>query len=233
MYVKMLKKCRGTRQKETVYDEDVWRILFDGWFPDETDEEKIFELLNSDVPGVYTEEIDGETCLTDILVELSEENGENPVYRRIDGSKTEEKVNRKFARLLKPDYKGEPYEKTENDCLMLVLLPGERPYAAVIRDKLEVLQQAVKGYIEFTYPFADNCIVIGNDEAKLLGMTGNRRINGEIYAGPLLLAGDDYEGGLCDLSFRQVEKYSLMFRDPEEISEKEVEDSIKIEVFMI
>ncbi|MBO4366591.1 MAG: DUF3846 domain-containing protein [Clostridia bacterium] len=106
---------------------------------------------------------------------------------------------------------------------MLVLEPGLPPYVSRIRDSLESLQAAVGGYIECTYPFEDNAFVIGNEEAKLIGMEGNRRINGAIYAGPLLIAGDDGAGGTVDLTDEQIRLYGERFRDPEFIPREEVE----------
>lgn len=108
-------------------------------------------------------------------------------------------------------------------CRMLVLEPGMRPYEARIGDSLESLQAAVGGYIECTYPFDDNAFVIGNEEAKLIGMDGNRRINGAVYAGPLLIAGDDGEGGTTDLTDEQIRTYQSRFSEPERITREEVE----------
>lgn len=109
---------------------------------------------------------------------------------------------------------------------MLVIEPHKVPYEMTIPDGLEPLQQAVKGYIEATYPFDDNAFIIGNEEAKLIGLEGNRRIGGSIYAGTLLILGDDGEGGTTDLTDEQIEKYSDMFGTPENISQEEVQDDI-------
>lgn len=107
---------------------------------------------------------------------------------------------------------------------MLVIEPHKAPYEAVIPDKLESLQEAVSGYIEITYPFEDNAIVISNEESKLIGMDGNRRVNGQIYAGPMLISADDGSGELTDLADKQIAKYKDIFRNPEEISREEVEN---------
>ena len=107
---------------------------------------------------------------------------------------------------------------------MLVIEPHKTPYESTIPDKLESLQEAVSGYIEITYPFDDNAIVISNEESKLIGMDGNRRVNGQIYAGPMLISADDGSGELTDLTDEQITKYTEMFRYPEEISQEEVEN---------
>ena len=195
------------------------RTVFDGWFPEDTDEGEIVDAVRKWVPD------DAETEER-YVVELLKDGGpegaaeRKPEYLSIDGSVREAPDNGALTGL------GEGY-------LMVVLLPGKRPFLARIRDSLPELQKCVDGYIEITYPFDDNCLVIGNDEAKLIGMKGNRRINGEIYAGPLLLAGDDCCGGFCDLTDTQIKKYMERFGEPEAISDEEVDGSIKIEVYAI
>ena len=114
---------------------------------------------------------------------------------------------------------------------MLVIEPHKEPYEMVIPDGLEPLQQAVRGYIEVTYPFDDNAFVIGNEEAKLIGMEGNRTINGQIYAGPILIAADDGYGGTTDLTDEQIQKYTHEFAVPEVISDAEVANSIKYMIY--
>ncbi len=106
---------------------------------------------------------------------------------------------------------------------MVVLEPNRPAYTALVPDDLEALQRAVGGYIEITYPYGDNVMFIGNEEAKLIGMEGNRRVNGSVYAGPVLLAADDGSGGAADLSDEQAEKYMLLFALPETITREEVE----------
>ncbi len=109
---------------------------------------------------------------------------------------------------------------------MLVIEPHKEPYEMVIPDGLEPLQQAVGGWIECTYPFDDNAYVIGNEEAKLIGLDGNRHINGGIYAGIILIAGDDGYGGTMDLTDEQIQNYTEMFKTPEDITPEEVQNDI-------
>ena len=109
---------------------------------------------------------------------------------------------------------------------MLMILPHHPPVETYVKDELDRLQLAVSDHgedalIEYTYPFDDDCI--GNEEAKLIRMEGNRRIGGSIYAGPIFVTRDDGEGGLCSLTDEQVQKYSEMFAVPENISQDEVQ----------
>ena len=113
---------------------------------------------------------------------------------------------------------------------MLVIEPHKIPYEMTIPDGLEQLQQAVKGYIEVTYPFDDDTFIIGNGEAKLIGLEGNRRIGNSIYAGTILIAADDGQGGTTDLTDEQIAKYTEMLGTPEDISPEEVQNDVWFKV---
>lgn len=106
------------------------------------------------------------------------------------------------------------------------ILPGEPAREIRIDDSLDSLQGFVDGLIQVTYPFDDNVVIVSNDEAKLMGMPGNRHIGRSIYAGPMLIVGETYNGGFCDLTDAQVRKYLAMFRRPEQISDEEVQDDM-------
>lgn len=108
----------------------------------------------------------------------------------------------------------------------IAIKPKEPATRTQIEDTLAALQSFVEGYIEISYPFDDEVIVIGNDEAKLIGMEGTRRINDHIYAGPLLLVGDDLQGGLRSLTEEETAKYLERFKEPEEISEEETQADV-------
>lgn len=123
----------------------------------------------------------------------------------------------------KVDFDPAQTQAPENLCRILYLEPHMRPYESELTDNLESLQRAVGGYIEFTYPFDDNAMICGNEEAKLNGMEGNRRIYGSVYAGPLFIIGDDMEGGCISLTDEQIQKYGEMFAQPEDISPEEVQ----------
>ena len=116
---------------------------------------------------------------------------------------------------------------------MVVVEPGLPAYAAMVDDSLKGLQRAVGGYIEITYPFGGNAMVIGNEEAKLIRLPGNRRINGSVYAGNLLIAADDFEGGFKNMTDKEVKYYTTRFCIPDKISDDEVQNDIGIEVYAL
>ena len=69
-------------------------------------------------------------------------------------------------------------------------------------------------------------MILGNEEAKLCGMEGNRRLFGSVYAGPIFITRDNGEGDLCGLTDEQVKTYGEMFTVPEDISPSEVQRDV-------
>ena len=111
---------------------------------------------------------------------------------------------------------------------MLMIQPHRTPIVTFIREDIDDLQRAVSDHgedsrIQYTYPFDDDCMVLGNDDAKCIGMEGNRRFGESIYAGPIFITRDNHNSGLCSLTDEQVQKYSEMFAEPQDISQDEVQ----------
>lgn len=105
---------------------------------------------------------------------------------------------------------------------VLVIEPKKKPVVREIEGGLSDLQSIVGGYIEPVYPFDDPVALIGNDEAKLMGLTPNRALyhNGEIYdimCGTIIVAGltEDNFGSLSD---DLIEKYMDRFYCGEEFA---------------
>ena len=61
-----------------------------------------------------------------------------------------------------------------------------------------------------------------NEEGKLLGMEGNRRIPGDVLAGPFFVVGDAGET-FRSLTEEELERYKKRFAEIEEISPQEVQ----------
>ena len=109
---------------------------------------------------------------------------------------------------------------------VLEIRPCKPPFETRVPDTLESWQKAVSKFgepslMEVTYPFDDNAVIVGNEEAKYNGMRGNRRLNGDVYCGQIFIVGDN-KGEFCDLTDEQIKKYSDMFAQPEDISEEEI-----------
>lgn len=113
-------------------------------------------------------------------------------------------------------------QKPENLIRVLYVEPHRKPFVAEIENTLEGQQRAVKGLIQYLYN-RDGTITVINDESKINGMEGNRRIEGDVLVGPFFVAGDATTD-LCSLTDEQIEKYANKFAEPEDISRSEIEE---------
>lgn len=116
--------------------------------------------------------------------------------------------------------------KPDNLMKVVYVEPHRPAYEAEILHEYEAESKAVSGLIECVYNGDDTCIVC-NEESKLIGMDGNRRLdNGvTIIAGPFFVCGetlDDFRG----LTDEETAKYLDRFAEPEDISREEVESDM-------
>lgn len=115
---------------------------------------------------------------------------------------------------------------------VVMVEPNKPAYITEIGEDLQSLQKAVGGLIEPIYYLNEpRAVMVGNEEAKLIGMEGNRRFGDRIVAGPFFICGEKMtEDGMdfCSLSDELCEKYVQKFAVPESISQDEVEQDVGI-----
>ena len=113
-------------------------------------------------------------------------------------------------------------QKPDNLLKVVYVEPGKPPFEAEILHTLEAQQKAVGGFIEPVY-LDDDITLVGNEESKLIGMAGNRRLdNGSIIAGPFYLVGDTGDD-FRSLTDEETRRMMERFEQPEDISPEEVE----------
>ena len=128
------------------------------------------------------------------------------------------------------DFDESKTHKTDNLMRIVYVEPHKPAYEAEIENSLNGEQRAVKGYIELVYN-DDDTILVCNEEGKLIGMEGNRRLdNGvSIIAGPFFIVGDDGED-FRSLTDEETKKYLERFAQPEDITQEEVEGDMGITI---
>lgn len=110
-----------------------------------------------------------------------------------------------------------------NQYRVVYVEPGKPAVEKKIGTKLEDLQAEVGGLIECIYCHRDGTLIVANDEAKLLGMEGNRRLDGgSIIAGPFFVIGDAGEN-FRSLTDAEVNRYLQVYAEPQQISQREVQ----------
>lgn len=104
--------------------------------------------------------------------------------------------------------------------------PHEKPRVIDIENTLEAKQRVVGGLIEIGYFNDDDSVcIISNEEAKVIGMDGNRRTDAGIIAGPFFVCGLD-EDNFRGLTDEEADKYMKVFEKPEDISQEEINEEM-------
>lgn len=111
---------------------------------------------------------------------------------------------------------------------VVMVEPNKPAYITEIEHSLKGMKEAVGGLIEPIYYLDEpRAVMVGNEEAKLNGMEGNRRFGERIVAGTFFICGDNGED-FCSLPDDLCEKYVQKFAVPESISQDEIEQDMGI-----
>ena len=133
-----------------------------------------------------------------------------------------------FAKI---DFDESLVHKQDNLMQVVYVEPHRKPFVSEIEHTLDAEQKAVGGLIELVYN-EDGTAIICNEEGKLIGLDGNRRIgNGSsIIAGSFFVVGlteDDF----CSLTDEEAQKYMERFSEPEEIPEEDVQNDMGFTIY--
>lgn len=123
----------------------------------------------------------------------------------------------------------------EEKMKVVMVEPNKPAYITEIGSNLASMQEAVGGLIEPIY-FLGDAIMVGNEEAKLIGLDGNRRFGNNIVAGPFFICSEkmtDNGTVFCSLSDELCEKYVQHFAQPQEISQDEVQRDMGFTLIMM
>jgi len=108
--------------------------------------------------------------------------------------------------------------------------PGKHPKVTTIKDDLDSLQKAVsigadyQGLIEFVGLGNGDCIMC-NEEGKLIGLEGNRRLGDDILVGVFYIMSENEDGELVSLTEQKIRHYTERFWLPEAFDRVEIEEA--------
>ena len=114
---------------------------------------------------------------------------------------------------------------------VLMVEPGKHPVVTKLKDDLDSLQKAVsigadyQGLIEFVSLRNGDCIMC-NEEGKLIGLEGNRRLGDDILVGVFYIMSENEDGELISLTDRKIKRYTEAFWEPETFDRVEIESTI-------
>ena len=119
---------------------------------------------------------------------------------------------------------------------VLMMQPGMKACETKLVSSLKSLQAAVSDHrepslIEYSFPYPDDCMILGNEEAKLINMPLNRYMNGEVYAGPIFVVKDDNYGNLKDITDEDVKEYMDKVGEPGQFNDVEMDNSPYLKYF--
>ena len=77
------------------------------------------------------------------------------------------------------------------------------------------------GYIDIV-GLDDNVCILLNDEGKLIGLEGNRRIGSDIIVGDFFVCGSDEEGNLTSLKEDDLIAYTMLFMSRRSLQKKKL-----------
>ena len=118
----------------------------------------------------------------------------------------------------------------------LMVEPGKHPVVTELSDDLDSLQKAIsigadyQGLIEIIGIGNGDCILC-NEEGKLIGLEGNRRVGSDIIAGVFYIMSEGEDGELVSLSEEKIKYYTEKFWEPEVFDSTEIEPAVHIWFF--
>lgn len=124
----------------------------------------------------------------------------------------------------------------EKELTVLMVEPGKHPEVTKIKDDLESLQKAVsigadyQGLIEFVSLGNGDCIMC-NEEGKLIGLDGNRRLGNDILVGVIYIMSEGEDGELLSLTEQKIKRYTELFWEPESFDRAEIEETLTCRFF--
>ena len=119
---------------------------------------------------------------------------------------------------------------------VLMVEPGKNPKVTTLKDDLNSLQKAVsigadyQGLIEIV-SLGNGDFIMCNEEGKLIGLEGNRRLGNDILVGVFYIMSENEEGELISLTERKIKRYTELFWEPETFDCAQIEETITCHIY--
>ena len=120
---------------------------------------------------------------------------------------------------------------TQKEITVLMVEPGKHPKVTTLKDDLDSLQKAVsigadyQGLIEFVSLGNGDCIMC-NEEGKLIGLDGNRRLGNDILVGVFYIMSENEDGELLSLTEAKIKRYTELFWEPETFDRTDIDATV-------
>ena len=124
----------------------------------------------------------------------------------------------------------------KREITVLMVEPRKAPVVTTLTNDLDSLQKAVsigtdyQGLIELI-GIEEGVLLLCNEEGKLIGLEGNRRIGRDIIAGVFYVVGETDDGDLDSLPQAKIQEYTERFREPEYYTQADVTHALFMRIF--
>ena len=124
----------------------------------------------------------------------------------------------------------------KREITVLMVEPRKAPVVTTLTNDLDSLQKAVsigtdyQGLIELI-GIEEGVLLLCNEEGKLIGLEGNRRIGRDIITGVFYVVGVNDEGDLASLPQEKIQQYMERFREPEYYTQADVDRALFMRIF--
>ena len=197
-------------------DSALYDLVFDGEI-EAKDLEAVYAKFNLDHPAGYT----GRSMSVSDVVEVVESTTCKEGYYFCDSIGFKEIP-------FQPELTKNALPRTID---VVLVEPGKLAHPAKITATLEGMQAVVGGDIEPFYPFEEQVCIVCNEEGKLIGLEGNRRVGSDIIAGVFYIMSEGEDGDLVSLSEEKIQHYTQRFWEPEVFGSAEIEPSVHVWFF--
>lgn len=119
---------------------------------------------------------------------------------------------------------------------VLKVAPGEHPEPVTLSNDLDSLQKAVsigadyQGLIE-VLTIEESVCILCNEEGKLIGLEGNRRLGDDILCGVFYVMGSTPDGDFASLPKDKQERYSSLLWEPESFTKEDIDEATVMRFF--
>jgi hypothetical protein len=190
----------------------IYEKVFSGCINELKSLEDVYEKFNIDMPKSYY----GHSLSVSDIVEVIDSDSVNNGFYYCD-SIGFKKVDNFDSSLC---------ESNDDVYKIVAVEPHKPPYETEIKRDIKSLQMMVGGGLIENIYNNDGTIFVINDEGKINGMEGNRRIENDIIAGPFFIIRDDGDD-FCSLNDEDISKYMKVFETPDnDITQDEIDSLV-------
>ena len=109
--------------------------------------------------------------------------------------------------------------------LRVVVESGGMVYETGMADSVESMLKAIGGKFKVSMPFEDDSVALISKDSVITDLKGKLYTGDDLFVEPLIIVGNDGNGGFCSITDDQVQQYLEMFRQPEHTESEDMDET--------